>query len=356
MDEAVEICKLRLFLKLVAQVEEGTQIEPLPDIDFNIKAGNTLVGFTSLEDVRDALSNDKDQYRLLSVEEEEQLLRIEEEAQAADRAFTLFRSEQVEEGTATPSIKAEVRKLLGKLNGELNHALALRYGVTLGGDKYEEWLKGHQPFHWLVDFYGIMSTGGFNVVIGNPPYLELSQVSYRIIGFKSISSKTIHALCIERGLILSKNSNTSMIVPLSIVSTQRMKIIQDILENNKNVWYSNYSWRPGKLFDTVNRALTIYITTNQDNKKVFSTNYQKWTSETRSILIQCIYYSEVGFQPHSSWIPKIGDDIEKSILRKLLQINNQLGNQIVKQGPKIYYRTTGGCIGKFLLTFLQLSK
>ena len=46
MDEAVEICKLRLFLKLVAQVEEGAQIEPLPDIDFNIKAGNTLVGFT----------------------------------------------------------------------------------------------------------------------------------------------------------------------------------------------------------------------------------------------------------------------------------------------------------------------
>ncbi|NQT47402.1 MAG: SAM-dependent methyltransferase, partial [Chloroflexi bacterium] len=49
MPEAVEICKLRLFLKLVAQVEQADNIEPLPDIDFNIRVGNTLVGFTSRE-------------------------------------------------------------------------------------------------------------------------------------------------------------------------------------------------------------------------------------------------------------------------------------------------------------------
>ena len=37
MEEAVEICKLRLFLKLVAQLESYEQIEPLPDIDFNVR-------------------------------------------------------------------------------------------------------------------------------------------------------------------------------------------------------------------------------------------------------------------------------------------------------------------------------
>ena len=56
MEEAVEICKLRLFLKLVAQLESYDQIEPLPDIDFNIRAGNTLVGFTSLDAVRQAMT------------------------------------------------------------------------------------------------------------------------------------------------------------------------------------------------------------------------------------------------------------------------------------------------------------
>ena len=52
MEEAVEICKLRLFLKLAAQVDpdqkhENLGIEPLPDIDFNIRAGNTLVGYAN---------------------------------------------------------------------------------------------------------------------------------------------------------------------------------------------------------------------------------------------------------------------------------------------------------------------
>ena len=56
MEEAVEICKLRLFLRLVAQLESYDQIEPLPDIDFNVRAGNTLVGFTSLDAVRQAMT------------------------------------------------------------------------------------------------------------------------------------------------------------------------------------------------------------------------------------------------------------------------------------------------------------
>src|SRR5262245_40547155 len=47
MREAVEICKLRLFLKLVSQVQRVEQLEPLPDIDFNIRAGNTLIGFAT---------------------------------------------------------------------------------------------------------------------------------------------------------------------------------------------------------------------------------------------------------------------------------------------------------------------
>src|SRR5207302_7118464 len=62
MEEAVEICKLRLFLKLVAQVDpdprkENGGIEPLPDIDFNILAGNTLVGFATKQEVMQALTS-----------------------------------------------------------------------------------------------------------------------------------------------------------------------------------------------------------------------------------------------------------------------------------------------------------
>ena len=49
MHEATEIAKLRLFLKMVAVVEVDRRapnlgLDPLPDIDFNIRCGNTLVG------------------------------------------------------------------------------------------------------------------------------------------------------------------------------------------------------------------------------------------------------------------------------------------------------------------------
>ena len=49
MEEAVEIAKLRLFLALVAAAENADQLEPLPNIDFNILAGNSLVGLMRVD-------------------------------------------------------------------------------------------------------------------------------------------------------------------------------------------------------------------------------------------------------------------------------------------------------------------
>jgi hypothetical protein len=44
MEEAIEIAKLRLFLALVASAEKRDQLEPLPNIEFNLMHGNSLVG------------------------------------------------------------------------------------------------------------------------------------------------------------------------------------------------------------------------------------------------------------------------------------------------------------------------
>ena len=51
MAEAAEIAKLRLLLKLAAQLDDPAQIEPLPDLDFNIKSGNLLVGIAERDDI-----------------------------------------------------------------------------------------------------------------------------------------------------------------------------------------------------------------------------------------------------------------------------------------------------------------
>jgi hypothetical protein len=48
MDEAVEIAKLRLFLALVSSAMTVDELEPLPNIDFNIMAGNSLIGLIAV--------------------------------------------------------------------------------------------------------------------------------------------------------------------------------------------------------------------------------------------------------------------------------------------------------------------
>ena len=66
MKEAAEIAKLRLFLKLAAEAEydpskNNLGLEPLPDIDFNIRSGNSLVGFASMEAFEKSIAPEKGQ-------------------------------------------------------------------------------------------------------------------------------------------------------------------------------------------------------------------------------------------------------------------------------------------------------
>ena len=357
MEEAVEICKLRLFLKLIAQVEQAQDIEPLPDIDFNVRAGNTLIGFTNREEIRRALTSQGEQATLGLFGESEAAERVEEQAELADKAFQRFRQMQTDE-EMDPAVfagaKVELRKRLNDLNDVLNRSLALRYLSGLfEEDAYRKWLDSYRPFHWFVDFYGIMNSGGFDVVIGNPPYLEFSQIEYKLDFYETSESSAVHAVCVERSIQLAKReANSSMIVPLALVSTQRMLSVQRILEGEKrSVWYSNYSWRPGKLFDFVNRALTIFITAPSQNPATFSTNYQKWTSESRNQVMQKIVYIEVNRNREFVWVPKMGHEIDIKILRKLLYIKNKLVHFSNKSGFKVYYRTTGGLYWKIFTNF-----
>lgn len=92
MEEATEICKLRLFLKLVAQVNLGEKIEPLPDIDFNIRAGNTLVGFATEAELSRSVGS--------KLDFDNKSADIRERAQLAALAYERFREMQVHDDIA----------------------------------------------------------------------------------------------------------------------------------------------------------------------------------------------------------------------------------------------------------------
>ena len=235
MEEAVEICKLRLFLKLVAQLDDYDQIEPLPDVDFNVRAGNTLVGFTSREEVRRTLSADL--LKQLS------LPRIEERAEIADRAFRQFRAMQTSAGMdagAFADTKLELRRRLDELRNELDEYLAGDYGVKVKSRRaYRQWRDSHQPFHWFVEFYGIMRRGGFDVIIGNPPWREISAVKdYDVRGYETERCGNLHGLCTERSVNLTTaGGRFSFIVQLPMASSSRMVSLRDVLMKNTEELY-----------------------------------------------------------------------------------------------------------------------
>ena len=153
MEEAVEICKLRLFLKLVAQVETVNNIEPLPDIDFNIRAGNSLVGFSTKDEVKNAIAK--------SFDFDNNLGKITGKFEDVKALYEVFIKAQIEDDNNIIELKKELRDKLNELNTILNHYLAAEYGFDVGDDiSYKNWLSAYQPFHWFVEYHSILENGG----------------------------------------------------------------------------------------------------------------------------------------------------------------------------------------------------
>lgn len=350
MKEAVEIAKLRLFLKLVATVDADFRkpnmgLEPLPDIDFNIRAGNTLVGFATEEELNNAFYGNLDFGNTSD--------KIKEKCDIVARTFTRYKEIQLSTGDDYQDFKAakeELNSRLKELNRELNQLLHKQ----ASGLEFESWLSSHQPFHWFAEFYEIIHDhGGFDVVIGNPPYLEIQSVDYQMKNFRTVDSGAVHGICVERSLqLICSMGNISMILPMSLVCTQRMTAIQRLLEVNRITWYSNYAWRPGKLFDEVNRALTIVVSNHSSEASTAVTNYMKWTSINRENVFQLIHYLNWNGNRYTFWIPKLSNSRELLLLKKVLLPELSVQHLISSTSTyRVYYRTTGGLYWKIFTTF-----
>lgn len=234
MAEAVEICKLRLFLKLVSQVDKGQQLEPLPDIDFNIRTGNTLVGYATEAQFDTSGDLASDQQHKDSIK-----------ADIADLAdlFSRFREQQtVQGGKVTAQDKRTLRDKLKGLSLELDRYLARDYGIDPDKQKaFDAWRESHQPFHWFAEFYGVTREGGFDVVIGNPPYVAKRKVTgYTVKGYATEDCTDIYAWCLERVIAIAHSkAHTGMIVPLSLSFSGDFDALRKLLYTRYHAnWFS----------------------------------------------------------------------------------------------------------------------
>ena len=344
MEEAVEICKLRLFLKLVAQVDDVSDLEPLPDIDFNIRAGNTLVGYATRKDVQAALGGQR------HLGFDDALQKIEEKAGDIDRLFGHFSLQQTSlGGTVTREDKRKLRVMQSQLDADLNKYLSAQYQVR-NRRALDKWLASHQPFHWFVEFHGIVARGGFDVIVGNPPYVEYSKVrkSYRVKDIAATSCGNLYAFMVERSYrILSKGGRFGFIVQAPIVSTQRMADIRSLLiRESRSILFATFNDRPSKLFTGIHNCRLAIILSQRSGVPaacVGTTRYYKWYSEERDSLFERIHYLELQEADARDFIPKFRSPMEVSIYRKLRSMRHSLGTMMSSSSREwlIYYKITG---------------
>ena len=353
MVEATEIAKLRLFLKMVAVVDvnpraDNLGLDPLPDVDFNIRCGNTLVGYATEADLeRDLVEGD-----MFAKQEFEEKVHIEMDKVAhAYERFKQIQLSQSENLETYKESKAELKNRLKGLNELLNDKL-YKSTVSGGSLEYKDWLKSHQPFHWLAEYYDIINGNkGFDVIIGNPPYVEYNKKDkitglavsdyYKIRNYKTEPCSNLYAFVIERSLLIAKNSdNISFIVPLTIASNNNMQIVRDMLCDIGIVFYSHYEIRPSKLFEGVDQRITIFVIRRSSTNTIKSTSIRRWKSEHRSLLFKTIYYAP-SFNSGSIW--RTSSIIETSIYKKFKKqsVISRYLTKIKNDKCKICYRTAG---------------
>jgi len=200
-------------------------------------------------------------------------------------------------------------------------------------------------FYWFVEFFGIMNEGGFDVIIGNPPYVEYTKISkeYTLLPEFEPYSTNLYSACAYRALqIKGKLGRTSFIVPVSLPSTDRMKPLRDILYDGHLVHHVSFSTRPSKLFDGAEQRLTIYIQSPSRESKLYSDGYIKWYKEERQNLFSMIQFQESKplAMRNNIWL-KVRGMLGHSVVQKLLTHKSLSHAGYLGKSDLLYYKNTG---------------
>lgn len=206
----------------------------------------------------------------------------------------------------------------------------------------------------------MLKLGGFDIIIGNPPYVGYSKVrrDYTVRGYVTEPSANLYALTMERALaLLREGGRCGMIVPIASVSTEGMTELQQ-LYGNMAQWHSHYAVRPGKLFVGVDMNLTISLFQKvNDDRRCYVTGYRRWSSGATSdrpfIFTTLSYLRNPRLASHANPYPKLGSLIEEQILHRMLGHGRKLRHYTQPSGTSIYYHSGGRYWRKALLAKLS---
>lgn len=171
-----------------------------------------------------------------------------------------------------------------------------------------------------MEFHGIMLDGGFDVIVGNPPYVASSKIGYLSSAQKALKFPDIYAHVALRSLeILSKGGRCGMIIPLSITfSEDFLKLRAEIAKHGER-WYSSFDNIPAAVFSGVSQRCTIWLSAPSGDSTYVSQMY-RWRSSGRPNLVNQISYTSL---PQDNigvrGISKLSSPWSREFIRKVSQ-------------------------------------
>ena len=237
--KSVQICRLRLWIELLkhAYYTETGELQTLPNIDINIKCGNSLISrFALNEDLTTVFRQSK-----YSVETYKTVVQAYKESRNREEKEQLqqFVKELKEQFRTMVYQRDPLRKKIADLRGQL---LLLENNIDLFGNrkKTDKELAAEKKkltqalteretelaekenskiynnaFEWRFEFPEVLNDKGeyigFDVVIGNPPYIRQEEVkhlsSYFENNYKTFSGKAdVYVYFYEKGVNILKEN------------------------------------------------------------------------------------------------------------------------------------------------------
>ena len=332
---AVEISRLRAWLSIIVERERGESVEPLPNLEFNFVCANSLV---PLEEVSVDLFNDPGFN-----------IKLDE---VRKKYFT----------ATNPDEKAKLRDDYYKIS---------KSDLGLMEDRRTTQLRTFDPFinsHPAEFFEPTLMFGieSFDIVIGNPPYgaklsvadKALFKKTYRVArtenGVKG--STDTYAAFMEMGLdLLVRGGNLNYILPISVMTSDAMSQAHNLFESQcETLQFAAFAVRPRPIFEnaTVNVAIFQAVKTQTPNKRILATKlYRKGEASSVSDIVANLKYQDVAELKMRGRYPKISDDIEVKILKKLQAAPTKLADLITDDGSPIFYRAAGGRYFKVITNY-----
>ena len=344
---AVDIARLRFWLSLI--VDEETP-QALPNLDFKIMQGNSLLEQykgTDLSIMTDAKWN-----------QTESLSFFENMLDILRRDLRIMIAQYYDCTNHQQKLKLK-EKIVENVKQQLceQHIQANFDDIALDSNS--------QFFLWHTWFHDVFTQGGFDIVIGNPPYGAKTTTEEKK-AFKYIynSAKTVpgiqkgstdtFSIFIDFGFKSIKTNGISMfIVPLSITASDSMSGLHKLLiDHCEEIKISSYGDRPKRIFESAEQQVSIiqFRKSGRSCQNILTTPINKrFSDESLWILLNNLkFINTLGFVRNGR-IPKIGNTIELSILAKLRKIRTELSSLYSINGTPIYYRKAGGRYYKIIM-------